>query len=211
MLFLDEFPEFSREALEVLRQPVEDGVVTISRAAGALTYPSRFMLTAAMNPCPCGYSGDSAQPCSCTPVQIQRYRGRISGPLLDRIDVQIEVPRLKQNELMEDRQGEDSAAVRKRVSWRRAKGRPRRLAGRGMYCNAHMGPKEIKEFCALDEAGHNFLARAATQFGFSARAHHRLLKLARTIADLAGEERISLAQLAEAVQYRVLDRRGMVS
>jgi len=208
VLFLDELPEFSREALEVLRQPVEDGVVTISRAAGALTYPSRFMLTAAMNPCPCGYNGDSAKPCSCTPMQIQRYRGRISGPLLDRIDVQIEVPRLQQNELMGNMQGEDSASIRARVIAARAR-QEKRLAHRGLHCNAHMGPKDLKEFCPLDEASHTFLARAATQFGFSARAHHRVIKLARTIADLAGEERIGLGHLAEAVQYRVLDRRGI--
>ncbi|MGE5530015.1 MAG: YifB family Mg chelatase-like AAA ATPase [Patescibacteria group bacterium] len=207
VLFLDELPEFSREVLEVLRQPVEDGLVTISRAAGALTYPSRFMLAAAMNPCPCGYAGDAAKPCTCTPLQIQRYRGRISGPLLDRIDVQIEVPRVKHDELMDGAAGEGSASIRARVAAARER-QERRLSGQGIYCNAHMGSRDVREFCALDEAGHSFLSRATAQFGFSARAHHRLLKLARTIADLAGEDRIALPHLAEAVQYRVLDRRG---
>ena len=206
VLFLDELPEFSREVLEVLRQPLEDGVVTISRAAGSLTYPSRFMLAAAMNPCPCGFAGDPSRPCRCTPVQIQRYRSRISGPLLDRIDVQIEVPRLKHEELMGNATGEDSATVRARVMEARER-QARRLAGRGIYCNAHMGARETREFCVLDEAGQNLLARATAQFGLSARAHHRLLKLARTIADLAGEERIGPQHLAEAIQYRILDRR----
>ncbi|MGE5599177.1 MAG: YifB family Mg chelatase-like AAA ATPase [Bacteroidota bacterium] len=209
VLFLDEFPEFSREALEVLRQPIEDGVVTISRAAAALTYPSRFMLAAAMNPCPCGYAGDSSRPCTCTPLQVQRYRGRISGPLMDRIDVQIEVPRLKNEELAAEAGGEPSEAIRARVAQARER-QEERLAGRGLYCNAHMGPRELREFCVLDGAAQQLLTRAAAQFGFSARAHYRLLKLARTIADLAGEERIVAAHLAEAIQYRVLDRRGYV-
>lgn len=207
VLFLDEFPEFSREALEVLRQPIEDGVVTIARAAAALTYPSRFMLTAAMNPCPCGYAGDKSKPCTCTPLQVQRYRSRISGPLLDRIDVQIEVPRIKNEELANESTGESSAAIRARVIEARAR-QAHRLAGRGLHCSAHMGPRELKEFCALDEAGQNLLSRASAQFGFSARAHHRLLKMARTIADLAGEERIGVGHLAEAIQYRVLDRKS---
>ena len=205
VLFLDEFPEFSREALEVLRQPIEDGQVTISRAAAALTYPSRFMLAAAMNPCPCGV-GDAGKPCTCTPLQVQRYRQKISGPLLDRIDVQIEVPRIKQEDLNDRRVAEGSAAIRERVL--RARERQiSRLVDFGIHCNAHMEPKEIKLFCPLDEAGHNLLTRAMTQFGFSARTHHRLLKVARTIADLAGEERIGLVHLAEAIQYRALDRR----
>ena len=202
VLFLDEFPEFSREVLEVLRQPVEDGLVTISRAAAALTYPSRFMLAAAMNPCPCGYAGDSAKPCTCTPMQIQRYRSRISGPLLDRIDVQIGVPRLKNEELMGNAAGESSAAVKARVMAARER-QERRLAAKGMHCNAHMGVRETREHCALDEAGQNLLSRATAQFGFSARAHYRLLKLARTIADLAGEDRIRPTHLAEAIQYRI--------
>ncbi len=207
VLFLDELPEFEREVLEVLRQPLEDGLVTISRAAGTLTYPCRFMLTAAMNPCPCGYSGDPTHPCTCTPTQIHKYRGRISGPLLDRIDVQIEVPRPRQDKLMAPAQGEPSSAVRARIAAARAR-QASRLNPRGMHCNAHMGAREIKDFCALDQQSQDFLIQAVNRFGFSARAHHRLLKLARTIADLAGEERIGLGHLAEAVQYRILDRRG---
>jgi magnesium chelatase family protein len=202
---LDELPEFGREVLEVLRQPLEDGQVTISRAVMSLTYPSRFMLVAAMNPCPCGYLGDTAKSCICTPLQVQKYRARISGPLLDRIDLHIQVPRLRQEEMGLIQSGEPSSQIRSRVLAAR-KLQARRFEGRSVSCNAAMGSKELKDFCAVDEDTRELLFKAITQFGLSARAYSRTLKLARTIADLAGEEDILRPHVAEAVQYRVLDR-----
>jgi len=206
VLFLDELPEFRRHVLEVLRQPLEDGEVTIARAATSLTYPARFMLAAAANPCPCGYHGDTQRPCTCTPVMVRRYLGRLSGPLLDRIDVHIEVPAVGVLDLLRAPPGEPSSAIRARVQNARER-QQRRFAGRPrLYANAHMRPREVREFCALDEAGEQLLRAAINRLGLSARAYHRVLKLARTIADLAGEERIRPAHVAEAIQYRSLDR-----
>ena len=201
VLFLDELPEFGQRTLEVLRQPLEDKVVTISRAQGTLTFPANFMLVAAMNPCPCGYYGDPVHACTCTPAAITRYRKRISGPLLDRIDIHLEVPRVEYQKLSDDRLGEPSAVIRERVEAARARQRAR-LAPFGLQANAEMGPAEIRRFCALDEEGRQLMRLAMQQMGLSARAYHRVLKVARTIADLAGSETIRPEHLAEAIQYR---------
>ncbi len=209
VLFLDELPEFTREVLEVLRQPIEDGKVTIARAATSISYPALFMLTAAMNPCPCGYFGDSLKACSCTPLQIQRYQSRISGPLLDRFDLQIEVPRLHDFELETVVKGESSKSIRKRVEDAREIQR-NRFVKKPYYCNAHMTSKDIREFCRIDQSAKDLLHQAMQRFGFSARAYTRILKLARTIADLEQSSEIELSHLAEAIQYRSLDRKGMV-
>lgn len=200
VLFLDELPEFSPRVLEVLRQPLEDRVVTISRASGAVTFPASFLLVAAMNPCPCGYHGDPIRPCTCSAHEVTRYQKRISGPLLDRIDIHLHVPRVEYDKLADHRTGEPSAAVRARVEAARAVqlrrfGDPRRL-------NSDMTPPEIRRYCRLDEAGERLLRTAVERLGLSARAYHRVLKLARTIADLAGEERIAAVHVAEALQYR---------
>ncbi len=206
VLFLDEFPEFHRDVLEVLRQPMEDGVVTISRAAIALTFPARFMLIASMNPCPCGFATDATRPCSCSPQQIRRYLMRISGPLLDRIDIHIEVPRLLQDQLMGQPTGETSKDIRERV--RRARQiQTERFNGLPLYCNAHMQPKHLRQFCVLDENGKDLLRTAINQLNLSARAYDRILKLSRTIADLEGKDNIEVHHIAEAIQYRTLDRR----
>jgi magnesium chelatase family protein len=206
VLFLDELPEFRTNVLEALRQPLEDGAVTISRAATALTYPARFMLAAAMNPCPCGYRGDAVRACCCTPAMVQHYRSRLSGPLLDRIDMHIEVPALRYRELSAERGGEASAAVRERCARARAMQRER-FAGRpGVFANAHMAPRDIRTQCALTAAADALLRTAIARLSLSARAYHRVLKLARTIADLAGTARIEPAHVSEAVQYRSLDR-----
>jgi magnesium chelatase family protein len=197
VLFLDELPEFSRQVLEVLREPLETGRITISRAARQADFPARFQLIAAMNPCPCGYLGHPTQACRDTPDQIARYRARISGPLLDRIDIQISVPALTQDELMTASAGESSAAIRARVEAARA----RQLARQGKP-NAALGTQEIDHFCKLDTAGENLLKQAITRLNLSARAYHRVLKLARSVADLAGSEAIVPAHLAEAIQYR---------
>ncbi|MDI3339319.1 MAG: YifB family Mg chelatase-like AAA ATPase [Sphaerobacter sp.] len=201
VLFLDELPEFSRRVLEVLRQPLEDRIVTISRATGAITFPANFILVAAMNPCPCGFFGDPVKPCACAPSAITRYQKRISGPLLDRIDIHLEVPRIEYDKLADRRLGEPSAAVRERVATARAI-QARRLAGTGLHLNCDLGPAEIREHCRLDETGERLLRAAMQQLSLSARAYHRVLKLARTIADLAGAEHIAPAHLAEALQYR---------
>ncbi len=207
VLFLDEFPEFRRNVLDLLRQPLEDGQVTIARAAVALTYPARFMLIGAMNPCPCGYSGDPVKPCTCPPRSVIRYRGKISGPILDRIDLHIEVPSLKYEQLRaEDGKSEKSAAVRERVSWARQV-QLRRFSGEGIYSNSQMKPKQIKKFCQLDATAQSVLDYAVQQLGLSARAYHRILKVARTIADLDGKEDIARSHLLEAIQYRSLDRK----
>ncbi|HOP74636.1 MAG TPA: YifB family Mg chelatase-like AAA ATPase [Bacillota bacterium] len=212
VLFLDELPEFSREVLEVLRQPLEDGRVTIARAAATLSYPARFMLTASMNPCPCGYFGDPYKTCTCSPLQIHRYQSRISGPLLDRFDLQIEVPRLQEFEYDTIQAGESSAAIRKRVEQARLI-QQRRFRGKDYFCNAQMGSRDIKEYCQVDAESRMLLQQAVQRYSLSARAYYRILKLARTIADLAGEEQIRINHVAEAIQYRSLDRKshgGMV-
>ena len=205
VLFLDEFPEFKRSALEVMRQPLEDGEVSISRAAGKITLPSRFMLVAAMNPCPCGYLGDKSRRCRCSPVQIQRYRSRLSGPLLDRIDIHVEAPALSIDELRTAAPGESSAAMRERIVAARALQR-RRFAGTPLRCNAGMTSKHLREFCALTPEQGMMLQRAMERLGLSARAYDRVLKVARTIADLAGTPEIATPHLLEAINYRSLDR-----
>jgi magnesium chelatase family protein len=205
VLFLDELPEFKRSALEVLRQPLEDGHVTISRSAGKITLPCHFMLVAAMNPCPCGYLGDPKHECRCSPSQIQRYRNRISGPLLDRIDIHIEAPALSLAELRSDQPGEPSAAIRTRVESARARQRER-FTGSRVAANARMTQAQLKKFCHLDSTLGDLLQQAMEQLALSARAYDRILKVARTIADLAGAERIAAPHLLEAIQYRSLDR-----
>lgn len=206
VLFLDELPEFKRSVLEVLRQPLEDGIVTISRAATSVTYPACFMLAAAMNPCPCGYFTDPQRECACSPPQIQRYRSRISGPLLDRIDLHIDVPPLRYRELATETQGEPSEAVRARVKRARALQHERFKRTR-TFCNAQMSTKQIRRHCPVGPDGQRLLETAIERLGLSARAHDRILKVARTIADLEGHEAIRTDHLAEAIQYRTLDRR----
>ncbi len=205
ILFLDEFPEFRRNVLEALRQPLEDGCVTISRASGSLTYPARFMLVASMNPCPCGYFGDPYHSCRCSPHQIERYRNRISGPLLDRIDIQVEVPAVPYPELSAAREGERSVQIRKRIN-RARKIQRERYQTKGINCTAHMNTQMIERYCKLDDTSERMLQGAMADLGFSARAYHRILKVARTIADLAASEQIRTDHLAEALQYRCLDR-----
>ncbi len=205
VLFLDELPEFRRNILDLLRQPLEDGEVTIARASITLTFPARFMLVAAMNPCPCGYSGDPVRPCSCGPHQVQRYRGRISGPILDRIDLHIDVPSVKYEDLHSSTAGEPSSAVRARIT--KARGRQSaRFASESIFCNAHMKPKHIKKYCKLEAEGQKLLGEALQRLGLSARAYHRILKVARTIADLDEHDQIATHHLLEAIQYRTLDR-----
>lgn len=201
VLFLDELPEFGVRTLEGLRQPLEDGTVSIARSTGTLTFPARFILIAAMNPCPCGYFGDPVQPCTCSIQAVSRYQRRISGPLLDRIDIHVEVPRVDYEKLIDEQPGEPSAAIRARVERAREVQRAR-FFGTPLNCNADMGPGELRQFCPLDEAGRSLVRAAMQQLGMSARAFHRILKLARTIADLEGSERIETAHLAEAIQYR---------
>ncbi len=206
VLFLDELPEFKKNVLEMLRQPLEDGQVCISRAAQSLTYPASFMMIAAMNPCPCGFLGDPQHECSCTPPLLQRYRTRLSGPLLDRIDLHIEVPRVTHRELADPIDAESSATIRARVGVARAI-QTRRLAPAGLYANAGMGARHIRKFCPLDEQGETLLEMVTERLGLSARTYSRILKVARTIADLAGKEDIRQDHLAEAIQYRGLDRK----
>ena len=206
VLFLDEFPEFKRDVLEVMRQPIEDGHVTIARARASLTYPAQFMLVAAMNPCPCGFYNDHVRICTCTPQMINRYVQRISGPLLDRIDIHIEVPRLKQDELMGKSPGEPSANIRARVRTAREM-QYARLSGSKIFCNAHMNTKQLKFFCKPSQDALNTLKQAIEHLQLSARAYDRILKLSRTIADLAESDAISVEHVAEAVQYRSLDRK----
>ncbi len=207
VLFLDELPEFNRNVLEVLRQPLENGEVTISRAVGSLTFPSRFMLVAAMNPCPCGYFGDPYHTCTCTPNMIQKYMSKISGPLLDRIDIHIEVPAVKYKELISKRKEETSENIRKRVQKAREMQNERYKGKDGIYSNAHLTAKAVEKYCNLDDRSENLLQTAIKRFGFSARAYNRILKVSRTIADLDGEEHIKAAHISEAIQYRSLDRR----
>jgi magnesium chelatase family protein len=200
VLFLDELPEFSRAVLEVLREPLESGRITISRAARQADFPARFQLVAAMNPCPCGYLGHHNGKCRCTPDQVSRYRARISGPLLDRIDLQIEVPALPESELMAASGGESSSAIRSRVE----QARHRQMLRQGQP-NAQLSTGKIDEYCRVDEAGKALLKQAILRLDLSARAYHRILKVARTIADLAGAKNIATAHIAEAIQYRRFD------
>ncbi|RME82436.1 MAG: ATP-binding protein [Caldilineae bacterium] len=202
VLFLDELPEFGARMLEMLRQPMEDKQITLSRAAGAVTFPTNFMLVASMNPCPCGYYGDPVRPCTCSNAAVQNYQKRISGPLLDRIDIHIEVPRVDFEKLSDDTRGEPSAVIRERVQRAREIQEERLREVPHASCNADMGPTEVREFCRLDETGHQLVGAAMRQLGLSARAYHRVLKLARTIADLAGSEQIQTPHIAEAIQYR---------
>ncbi len=205
VLFLDELPEFSQQALETLRQPLEDRVVTISRAAGTVSFPANFTLIAAMNPCPCGYAGDPVKACTCSSTMITRYQKRISGPLLDRIDIHVEVPRVEYEKLADNRLGEPSVAIRARVEAARQRQRER-FKGTHTGSNAEMNPAQVREFCPLDATGQSLLKAAVRQLHLSARAYHRILKLARTIADLACSEQIQAAHVAEAVQYRPRER-----
>jgi magnesium chelatase family protein len=200
VLFLDEFPEFPRDVLEILRQPLEDGSVTISRSNLSLCFPSSFMLVAAMNPCRCGFYGDATRECRCTPAQIQQYLGKISGPLLDRIDIHVEVPAVPYKELRGDSQSESSADMRVRVE------RARAIQEARGHSNARMPSRLIRKQCALDDSGERTLEMAVRRMGLSARAHDRVLKVARTVADLAGSETVATKHVAEAVQYRSLDR-----
>jgi magnesium chelatase family protein len=237
VLFLDELPEFNRDALEVLRQPLEDGVVNVSRVSASYTYPADFCLVAAMNPCPCGYFGDVYRQCGCTSTQVHKYQKRISGPLLDRIDLHVEVPRLSEEELLQSRSGESSATIRARVCRARelqaqrfsrppldpdppshsetpphpadvaAEKVSRPKSHRPLFCNAQMGPKEIRAYCTPSEEVKALLRAAIQQLGLSARAYDRLLKVSRTIADLSGAKDIQVSHVAEAIQYRSLDRK----
>lgn len=205
VLFLDELPEYPRSTLEILRQPLEDGVVTVARAARTVEYPASFMFVASMNPCPCGYYGSATHQCSCTPAQIQKYMSRISGPLLDRIDLHIQVDEVKYEEFSSSAEAESSADVKARVNAARAR-QLKRYAGTKVFCNAKMTSAMIKKYCVLDGASERLLENAFTKFGFSARAYTRVLKVARTIADLDGAELISQRHIAEAIMYRSLDK-----
>jgi magnesium chelatase family protein len=207
VLFLDELPEFRRNVLEVLRQPLEDGVVTLSRAAVSLTYPARFMLAAAMNPCPCGYFGDARQQCRCAELDVERYRSRVSGPLLDRIDIHLEVPAVVYSDLVESRAEEPSAAIRERVERARVIQRRRFRDRPGVHANAHMTTRDLRHHCLLNTGVEQLLRDAVNRFGLSARGYHRILKIARTIADLAGADELASTHVREAIQYRSLDRR----
>jgi magnesium chelatase family protein len=209
VLFLDELPEFDRNVLEVMRQPLEDGRVTISRANQTLTFPATFMLVASMNPCPCGFATDPTKECVCNTGQIRKYLMKISGPLMDRIDIHIEVPRLKFEELMNNQPAESSTDIRKSVENARIV-QFERLRDRGVYANAAMSSKMIREYCKIPKEGKQLLKSAVEQLGLSARAHDRILKVSRTIADLAQKESIETEHLAEAIQYRSLDRAAIL-
>ncbi len=202
ILFLDEMPEFGQRVLEVLRQPIEDKIVTISRAQGSLTFPANFQLIGAMNPCPCGFHGDPSKDCSCAYGTIIRYQKRLSGPLLDRIDIHMQVPRVDYEKLSDEKRNESSSVIRERVSLARKRQLERFADLDHVACNADMGPSEVQEYCQTDETGKSLLSSAMTQMQLSARAYHRVLKLSLTIADLEGEGEIKPAHLAEALQYR---------
>jgi magnesium chelatase family protein len=206
ILFLDELPEFKRNVLEALRQPLEDGQVTISRAITSLTYPASLMLVAAMNPCKCGFSGDPLHQCLCTPHQIQTYRSKVSGPLMDRIDIHIEVPAIKFNEIASDVTAEPSTSIRERVT-RARQVQQLRFKSDGIYANAHMKPRHIRKYCKIDEDSLHLMERAMNKLGLSARAYTRILKVSRTIADLESSEKIASHHISEAIQYRSLDRK----
>lgn len=205
VLFLDEFPEFTRSALEALRQPMEDATVTIARAHTTVTFPASFMLVAAMNPCPCGYFTDPRKPCKCTAPQIDKYLARISGPLIDRIDIHVEVPAVPFSELRSDRDGTPSSALREQVVAARRVQRER-YGHDSTMLNGRMGPRQLRKFCKLDDAGELMLRQAMTELGLSARAHDKVLRVARTIADMSGADNIAADHLAEAIHYRRLDR-----
>ena len=204
VLFLDELPEFGTKNLESLRQPLEDKVITISRAAGSLSFPANFMFVAAMNPCPCGYFGDERKQCNCSMMTVRRYQSRISGPLIDRIDIHVEVARVPFQKLSGLDGGEPSAHLRRRVERARARQQDRfaSVDKANVAVNGDMGPAEVQRFCQLKETGKSLMQAAVRQMDLSARAYHRVLKLARTIADLAGDENIDTPHLAEALQYR---------
>jgi magnesium chelatase family protein len=206
VLFLDELPEFNRKSLEALRQPLEEGRVTISRAQHAATFPADFVLVASMNPCPCGYLGDAKHQCKCNPMQVEKYLGRISGPLLDRIDLHLEVPAVPYEELSRPTDGTSTAAMREQVDRARAV-QSERFRGRSVRLNGRMSPRQVREHCRLDADAEGMLATAMTELGLSARAHDRILRVSRTVADLEGSERITSDHLAEAVNYRTLDRK----
>jgi magnesium chelatase family protein len=206
VLFLDELPEFRRNVLEVMRQPLEDGNITVSRAMGSINYPASFMLVAAMNPCVCGFFTDPQKECTCTPLQIQRYRSKVSGPLLDRIDIQVEVPGLRYQELASKDAGEPSSVIRQRVNDAR-KIQLQRFEKTKLHSNAQMGTREIRRYCSVKDDAERLLETAINKLGLSARAYSRVLKVGRTIADLAGVENIEAPHIAEAIQYRSLDRR----
>lgn len=206
VLFLDEFPEFPRSVIESLRQPLEDGVVTISRAAGSLKFPAQFILVAAQNPCPCGYFGDTKNSCICSPTQIMKYFKRISGPILDRIDLHVEVPKVNYKKLKDCGNSEKSSQIKKRVEKAREVQR-KRFSKNKINSNAEMNSRDIKKYCQLDSRGENLLAQAVEAMNLSARAYHRILKLARTIADLDGKDNIESYHIAEALQYRPKERR----
>jgi magnesium chelatase family protein len=201
VLFLDELPEFNHTALESLRQPLEDKVVTISRVSGTVTYPASFMLVAAQNPCPCGYYSHPKKECICSPSSVARYQKRISGPLLDRIDIFVEVPPVEYEKLVDEAPGEDSATVRRRIETARGVQQDR-FKSSGFLCNSEMGPADVWAHCRLEDAARSLLQSATQQLSLSARAFHRILKVSRTIADLDGAEAIGVAHLAEALQYR---------
>lgn len=206
VLFMDELPEFRRDALEAMRQPLEDGEVTITRAGGTATYPCSVMLVASMNPCPCGYYGDRNRECTCTQSQILKYMGRISGPMLDRIDLHIEVPSVKYDELETKEKGESSAEIKARVDKAR-KIQTQRYKDAGVYSNSQLTPELMNKYCALGDEANDLLRQAFESLGLSARAHNRILKVARTIADLAGSQNIEVEHIAEAIQYRALDKK----
>lgn len=201
VLFLDEFPEFSRHVLENLRQPLEDGIVTVSRAQGSLTFPARFILVASQNPCPCGYASDPDRECVCSPSQIIKYRHKVSGPILDRIDLHVEVPRLAFEKLAASERAEASAPIRARIEAARA-AQAARLSGHGILTNSEMTPSLVRQYCVLDNPSQQLIKQAVDSLHLSARSFHRLLKVSRTIADIAGEENILITHLAEALQYR---------
>jgi magnesium chelatase family protein len=207
VLFLDELPEFRKHVLEALRQPLEDGAAVIGRARTSVTYPARFMLAAAMNPCPCGYYGDGVGRCVCTPNQVERYAARISGPLLDRIDLHIHVPALAPEQLSSKESGESSAAIRARVVGARDRQLQRFRTRPGLFANAHMSARDVRVFCKVPADAETMLRSAMQRLGLSARAYHRVLRLARTIADLDGSNTIRAEHVGEAIQYRSLDRR----
>ncbi|MDD3652824.1 MAG: YifB family Mg chelatase-like AAA ATPase [Desulfotomaculaceae bacterium] len=217
VLFLDEIPEFHKDTLEALRQPLEDGTVTISRINSTITYPAGLMLVAACNPCPCGYYGDSVRECKCTPYQVERYISRLSGPLLDRIDLHIEIPRLSYEEIETRERPESSATIKKRVEAARARQRLRFASEENidsqyvtLACNAQMSPKDVRSFCKMTKSARGLLREAFKRLSLSARSHDKILKVSRTIADLDGTELISESQLAEAIQYRALDRHLLI-
>jgi magnesium chelatase family protein len=209
VLFLDELPEFRRHVLDSLRQPLEDGHIVIGRARASVNYPARFMLAAAMNPCPCGYHGSGDARCSCHPTHVQRYVARVSGPLLDRFDLHVAVPAVPPRELLARPTGEPSASIRERVVAARVRQLERFRGRAGVFANAHMSPRDLRNFCEIEEAAEQLMRTAIQKLGLSARAYHRVLRLARTIADLDGNARIVTAHVAEAIQYRTLDRRAI--